>query len=122
METNGDSEGKENTGDKPREPPNLNHEEQEKLNDKLLAACELPADALTKIDGKYPYGNVKFIKETCLAGLVILILGIGFFLADFGTDLQFSIEMSSMSNQSFTEEINDCTRDIQVTKVTVRLI
>ena len=82
----------------------------------------IAADALTKIDGKYPYGNVKFIKETCLAGLGILILGIGFFLADFGTDLQFSIEMSSMSNQSFTEEINDCTRDIQVTKVTVRLI
>ena len=82
----------------------------------------IAADALTKIDGKYPYGNVKFIIKTCLAALVILILGIGFFLADFGTDLQFSIEMSSMSNQSFTEEINDCTRDIQVTKVTVRLI
>ena len=80
----------------------------------------IAADALTKIDGKYPYGNVKFIKETCLAALVILILGIGFFLADFGTDLQFSIEMSSMSNQNFTEEINNCTRDIQVTKVTGR--
>ena len=82
----------------------------------------IAANALTKIDGKYPYGNVKFIIKTCLAALVILILGIGFFLADFGTDLQFSIEMSAMSNQSFTEEINDCTRDIQVTKVTVRLI
>ena len=66
---------------------------------------------------------MKFIKETCLAGLVILILGIGFFLADFGTDLQFSIKMSAMSgmsNQNFTEEINNCTRDIQVTKVTGR--
>ena len=83
----------------------------------------IPADALTKIDGKYPYGKMKFIKETCLAALVILILGIGFFLADFGTDLQFSIEMSSMSamsNQSFTEEIENCTRDVQVTKVTGR--
>ena len=80
----------------------------------------IAADALTKIDGKYPYGNVKFIIKTCLAALVILILGIGFFLADFGTDLQFSIEMSSMSNQSFTEEINDCTRDVQVTEVTGR--
>ena len=81
----------------------------------------IAADALTKIDGKYPYGNVKFIIKTCLAALVILILGIGFFLADFGTDLQFSIEMSSMSamsNQSFTEEIDNCTRDVQVTKVT----
>ena len=80
----------------------------------------IPADALTKIDGKYPYGNVKFIIKTCLAALVILILGIGFFLADFGTDLQFSIEMSAMSNQNFTEEINNCTRDVQVTKVTGR--
>ena len=80
----------------------------------------IPADALTKIDGKYPYGNLKFFKETCLAALVILILGIGFFFADFGTDLQFSIEMSAMSNQSFTEEIENCTRDVQVTKVTGR--
>ena len=83
----------------------------------------IPADALTKIDGKYPYGNVKLIIKTCLAALVILILGIGFFLADFGTDLQFSIEMSAMSgmsNQSFTEEIRNCTRDVQVTKVTGR--
>ena len=78
----------------------------------------IPADALDKIDSKYPYGKMKFIKETCLAALVILILGIGFFLADFGTDLQFSIEMSAMSNQNFTEEINNCTRDVQVTKVT----
>ena len=78
----------------------------------------IAADALTKIDGKYPYGKMKFIKETCLAALVILILGIGFFLADFGTDLQFSIEMSAMSNQNFTEDINNCTRDVQVIEVT----
>ena len=80
----------------------------------------IPADSLTKIDGKYPYGNVKFIIKTCLAALVILILGIGFFLADFGTDLQFSIKMSAMSNQNFTEEIRNCTRDVQVTEVTGR--
>ena len=44
--------------------------------------------------------------------MMILGLGIGFYLLDFGTDLDFSVDMSQMSSHvsssNFTEEIRDC--------------
>ena len=44
--------------------------------------------------------------------MMILGLGIGFFLLDFGTDIDFSVDMSQMSSHvsssNFTEEIRDC--------------
>ena len=43
---------------------------------------------------------------------MILGLGIGFYLLDFGTDLDFSVDMNQMSSHlsssNFTEEIRDC--------------
>ena len=44
--------------------------------------------------------------------MMILGLGIGFYLLDFGTDIDFSVDMNQMSSHvsssNFTEEIRDC--------------
>ena len=71
-------------------------------------ANNFSADALSKIDVKYPYGKTKFWKETLLSSFFVIILGIGFYLGDVVTDLNFSVDMHQMTTKNFTEEIKDC--------------
>ena len=78
----------------------------------MMTMTQRIANALSKIDEKYPYGKIKFWKEIFLSALMILGLGIGFYLLDFGTDLDFSVDMSQMSSHvsssNFTDKIRDC--------------
>ena len=68
----------------------------------------ISANALNNVDEKYPYGNVKFLRLTSISAMMILGLGIGIFLFDFGTDISFAVEMTEMSAQKSTEEIEMC--------------
>ena len=67
---------------------------------------------MINIDEKYPYGKIKFWKETLISAMMILGLGIGYYVLDFGTDIDFSVDMSQMSSHvsssNFTEEIRNC--------------
>ena len=37
-----------------------------------------------------------------------LVLGIGLYLLDFGTDISFSVDMNNMANRNFSGEISEC--------------
>ena len=71
------------------------------------------ADAIATADEKYPYDKIKFIKNTLIAFILILGVGIGFFLLDFVTDIQFSIDMQHMVERDISSEIEKCNVEIQ---------
>ena len=70
----------------------------------------ISAEALTTVDEKYPYGKMKFIKNTILAFILILGVGVGVFLVDFVTDIQFSLDIQDKATptQNFSAEVEKC--------------
>ena len=68
----------------------------------------ITAKAISTVDEKYHYGAGKFWKEIILAFVTTLVLGVGLFLLDFGTDISFSVDMYNMSKRNFSEEISEC--------------
>ena len=67
---------------------------------RILLIINISANALSNIDEKYPYGKIKFLSATLISAMMILGLGIGFYLLDFGTDLSFSADMNQMSSMN----------------------
>ena len=53
------------------------------------------------------------MSNTLHAFFIILGVGIGFFLLDFVTDIQFSFDMQSMVARNITEEIRNCSRKFE---------
>ena len=73
----------------------------------------ISAEALATVDEKYPYGKIKLIKNTLIAFLLILGLGVGVFLVDFVTDIQFSLDIQEMATTDFSSEMEDCRNNIE---------
>ena len=51
---------------------------------------------------------MKFYKNTILAFILIVGVGVGVFILDFVTDIQFSLDILKMSRNNFSDEIGEC--------------